>query len=274
VSDPILSITTGTRNRPDSIERFVASVLEHTRVPFELLVADASDRVPPFSCSDARVRVHREDPPLGPVRGSNALFRRASGSWVCFLNDDLEVTPGWDEAVMTATARHPEVDLFCLPVLERGEQSAKILLFCGLPYACMGVVRREAGEALGWYDESYRFYATDPDFAMRVIVAGRRLAPVLGTCMVHERVVDEERASHGAALVWDNARLSRTWRPRLAEQYRRYRRTSFRYFRGLETTFSEAWDTEALDVPIGAATPSRPLRPHRVDAPRWWLPWA
>ena len=247
---PVLSITTGTRNRPSSIHRFVASVLATTRVPFELLVADASDRAPTFRCADARVRVYREEPPLGPVRGSNALFRRARADWVCFLNDDLQVTPGWDEAVLAAAARFPRADLLCLPVRERGEPSAKILLYWNLPYACMGVVRREAGDALAWWDEGYAFYAVDPDLALRMIAAGRRLAPVLRACVIHDRLADEERASHRQLLARDNARLERLWRPRLPELRRRYRRTSYRYFRGLETTFSRAWNTDALEVPL------------------------
>jgi GT2 family glycosyltransferase len=267
VPTPVLSIATGTRNRPESINRFVDSVLQKTRVPFELLVADASDRSREFRCADHRVLVRREDPPLGPVRGFNALFRLARGRLVCFLNDDLEVTPGWDKAVLWAATRFWRADLLCLPVLERGEQSPKILLYCGLPFACMGVVRRKAGEAMGWWDEGYAFYAVDPDFAMRVITTGRRLAPVLGTCVVHNRLADEERASHRELLERDNARLDGLWRPQLAELYRRYRCTSYRYFRGLDTVFSEVWQTDALEVPLAGTPTRRPRRPHRVDTP-------
>jgi GT2 family glycosyltransferase len=273
VAAPFLSITTGTRNRPDSIERFARSVLKQTTVPFELLVADASDRVPPWSCGDPRVRVVREDPPVGPVRGSNALFRQARGEWVCFLNDDLEVTPGWGEAVAASIARCRRADLLCLPVLERGDEVPRILLYYGLPYACMGVVRRSAGEALGWYDEGYRFYATDPDFALRTIASGRWIAPVRGACVVHDRVADEERASHADALARDNARLHALWSPRFPALYRRYRRTSYRWFRDLRVSFSEVWNTDALEVPLDDSdrkARKRRSRRHTVDAPGWW----
>jgi GT2 family glycosyltransferase len=278
MDEPLLSITTGTRNRPDSIARFVRSVLSHTRAPFELLIADASDRESPpelasLVAGDARLRVVREDPPLGPVRGSNALFRRARGRWVCFLNDDLEVVPGWDAAVLAAAERCPRADLLCLPVLERGDTSAKILLYQGLPYACMGALRRSAGEAVGWYDEGYAFYATDPDLAMRLLAAGRGLAPVLGTRVVHERVADAERASHREQLARDNVRLALRWNGHMRELRRRYRRSSYRHFRGLETTFSEVWNTEALEIPLAPAASRRRLRnPHQVDAPGWWIP--
>lgn len=270
---PVLSITTGTRNRPASIERFARSVLQHTTVPFELLVAEASDREPFWSCDDARVRVFREDPPLGPVRGSNFLFRQARGAWICFLNDDLEVRPGWGEAVLASIARCPKADLLCIPVLERGDEVPRILLYHGLPYACMGVVRKSAGDALGWYDEGYRFYATDPDLALRMIAAGRWIAPVRGTCVVHDRIADEERASHAAALERDNARLLELWEPRLGALHRRYRRTSFRWFRDLGVSFSEVWNTDALEVPTTGPARRPNARAHTVAAPYWWLPW-
>jgi GT2 family glycosyltransferase len=274
VTSLLLSITTGTRNRPAPIESFVRSVLAHTTVPFELLVADASDRVPPYTNADPRVHVVREDPPVGPIRGSNRLFRQARGRWVCFLNDDLEVTPNWDRAVVASIERCPRADLLCIPVLERGDATAKILLYHGLPYACMGVVRREAGDALGWYDEGYRFYATDPDLSMRMLEAGRWIAPVRGACVVHDRLADDERASHHESFQRDNQRLLERWTPRLPALSRRYRRTSYRYFRDLETTFSEVWNTEALEVPLANAPRSeRRGRPHTVDAPGWWLPW-
>ena len=176
-SEPCFSLVTGTRNRPDAIARMIRSALDHVDASFELLVGDASDRPGGFERIDPRVEVIREPEPLGYTRGFNALFRRARGRFVCFLNDDVELPPGWGSALLAATLRHPEVDLFCLPVIERGESAPSILLFMGMPFACMGAVRREAGEALGWFDEGYAFYGADPDLSLRLIASGRRLAP-------------------------------------------------------------------------------------------------
>ncbi len=95
---PLLSIVTGTRNRPDLIADMVNSVLAHTKHPFELLIADGSDGEP-FVCNDPRVRVFPETEPLGSVRAYNAVFEQAQGDFVCFLNDDLVVLPGWSVAI-------------------------------------------------------------------------------------------------------------------------------------------------------------------------------
>ncbi len=271
VSDPLLSIVSGTRNRPEFVARFVWSVLEHVTVPFELLIGDASDGGSFFESPDPRVHVYPERVRLGPPRGYNALFRRARGAWVCYLNDDLEIGAGWSEAVVAALARHPEADLFCLPMLEPGEPGPIILLYQQLPYANMGMVRREAGDALGWFDEGYRFYATDVDLAMRAIASGYRIAPAIGAHVFHHHLPDEERVGNQDFLDGDNERLRRTWRPRRKELRRRYRRTSFRHFRGLGTRACPNYHCDAIDVPLDPAARTRPRQPHRVKAYGWWL---
>ena len=270
--DPILSIVTGTRNRPESIARMARSVLAHTGVPFEMLIGDASDGGPSFASGDPRVHVHREAPPLGPPRGYNALFRRARGAWACFLNDDLEVRPGWGEAVLAAAARYPKADLLCLPVVEPGYPAPLVWLYLGIPYACMGAIRREAGEALGWFDEGFEFYATDPDFALRVVSAGRGLAPVPGAHVLHHRLADALRVVNRSRFERDNARLGRRWHAKRRALRRQYRRSSFRNFRGLETLWCEPYRTFALELPVDTAQPAHRVRnPHRVKAHGWWL---
>lgn len=270
----MISVIVGTRNRPQLIERFVASIVAHTTHPFEVLVGDASDRVPCYESGDSRVRVLWESEPLGYVRGYNALFREARGSYVAFLNDDLEVLPGWSEGVMGLFQRHPKVDLACLPMVEPDEEGAFLLLYSGIPYACMGVARREAGEALGWFDEGYRFYAADPDFSLRLILSGRRLAPVFGPPLVHHKHPDGARDANRAHLERDNRRLQEIWTRRMKQVRRSYRRGSSRYFRGLETRWSEAHQTDALEIPgSDADRPLNPRRPHEPRGSPWWAPW-
>ena len=268
---PRLSIVTGTRNRPESVERFVRSVLANVDEPFELLIGDASSQGRFFVSPDPRVVVFPEDPPLGPPRGFNALFRRARGEWVCFLNDDLEVGPGWSRALVAEMERHPEVDFFCLPMIEPGEPGYFIPLYHELPFACLGVVRREVGDALGWFDEGFRFYATDPDLALKAIDAGVRLAPAAGARVLHHRLSEDPSAGSRALYDADNGRLSRMWRPRRRALRRRYRRTSYRYFRHLGTRHSDFYHGPVLEIHAADGAPLRPARRHRVKAWGWWL---
>jgi GT2 family glycosyltransferase len=269
VSEPLFSLVAGTRNRPEAVARLIASVQAHAGNRFELLIGDASDRAGGFAAADPRIEVIREAQPLGYPRGYNALFARARGRFVCFLNDDAELCPGWGAALRAAVERRPEVDLFCLPVVEPGESEGSILLCMGIPFACMGAVRREAGAAVGWFDEGYAFYGADADFGLRLVAAGRRLAPAPGADVIHHFAEDAHRVGNAPLLAQDNARLAQIWRPRRAELRRRYRRGSFRYFRELETSVSAIYGASALVAPRPDALPARAR--HRVKAPGWWL---
>src|SRR5262245_21776834 len=40
---PLLTVVTGTRNRHDELTRLIDSVIRLTRVPYELIIGDASD---------------------------------------------------------------------------------------------------------------------------------------------------------------------------------------------------------------------------------------
>jgi GT2 family glycosyltransferase len=260
----MLSIVTGTRNRPDSISAFVRSILEHTTHPFELLIGDASDDEP-FACEDERVRILPETEPLGACRAYNRLFRAARGEFVCFLNDDLEVLPEWSDRIFDVFARHPEVELAPIPLIEPDEPLPFVMLYHDVPVTQMGVVRRAAGEQLGWFDECFRAYGTDVDFTMRFVASGRAMAPVFGRVVHHHKLEDDLRTSTSATLQRDNQTLSQRWRPRVPALRRAYRRVSYRYFRRLSTRWSEGYRRRLLTIP--AAPEARPwvsLHPHRV----------
>jgi glycosyltransferase involved in cell wall biosynthesis len=272
MDDPLLSIVTGTRNRPESLALFVRSVLEHTRQPFELLIGDASEG-PPFRSRDPRVRVFPEAVPLGYARGYNELFRRARGELVAYLNDDVEVLPHWSETVLAAFERHPEIDLVCIPLVEPGDPDPFLLLYQEMPVAQMGVLRREAGRALGWFDERFWFYGADTDLSLRVMDAGRRLAPAFGRPLLHHRLDDGERDRNMRCAPPDLRMLDQLWKRRLNATRRRYRRTSFPYFRGLEVSRRSDYGADVLRIPLEPnGLPRQPARPYRLKR-RWLSAW-
>lgn len=271
---PLLSIVTGTRNRPKLIADMVSSILENTEHSFEILIGDCSDGAL-FTCEDPRVRVIPEPVPLGFGRGYNKLFKQARGDFVCYLNDDLVVLPGWSTAIFDVFERHPEVDMACIPVIEPDEPAPFLLLFWQIPVAQFGVLRREAGEALGWFDERYRFYAPDVDLSMRVIDSGRRLAPVFGRVVRHFRIEDSQRDENEMNLKPDNKLLFKSWKKRRWKIIRKYRKNSFRYFEGFETRQSGGYyNAILLTVPEHPdARPRLPSQPYLVERPgiREWL---
>jgi GT2 family glycosyltransferase len=249
LEQPLFSLVTGSRNRPESLERFLASVKEHTTHPYEVLIADASDT--PYESGDERVRVFPEPEPLGFVRGYNRVFPEARADWVVWLNDDVELMPGWSRLLAATISRGPQVDLFCLPLSEPGEEEPFLLLYHGLPLACFGCMRRLAGEALGWFDEGFGFYGADPDLSLRVTATGRRIAPVLGRPLFHHREEDDLRPANEASSSADTARLDKLWRRKVRSLRRLYRKRSKPYFGGLKKGFCERYWSPTFRIPVG-----------------------
>ncbi len=100
-------------NCPELTEACLLSVARHTFIPHEvLLVDDASDE--PAAAVFRRLAV-------GPVRllhnevrrsfsaNNNLAAREARGEYLCLLNNDTLVTPGWLEALIAVLEREPDI---------------------------------------------------------------------------------------------------------------------------------------------------------------------
>ena len=113
-----LSAVIPTRNRPEDLERAVASVYAQSRLPEELLIIDQS----PDEASRTRVEAlaaRQGGPPVltyvldagiqGLVQAKEAAAARAGGDIVCFLEDDLVLDPGYFAALERGFHVHPEM---------------------------------------------------------------------------------------------------------------------------------------------------------------------
>ena len=96
---PVVSVVLPTRNRPDSLQRAVASVLGQTRRDWELVVVDdASDErtrslLPAVVTGDPRIRLLHHEARRGGGAARNTGIEAARGPWVAFLDDDAEWRP-------------------------------------------------------------------------------------------------------------------------------------------------------------------------------------
>src|SRR5512146_1850241 len=91
---PLLSLVTGHVNRHRSLVRLIHSIREHTTVDWELVISDASDEC--YQTNGPRIVVLEEKPRLSNTQGYNRAFHRTKGQWIIYLNDDAEVTAGYD----------------------------------------------------------------------------------------------------------------------------------------------------------------------------------
>lgn len=88
-------------NRWDLTSRCLEALAEHTRMPHEIIVVDngSTDVTPSRLAESPDVRVIRNDSNRGFAAGCNQGIAAARGEFVCLLNNDTEVTPGWLEAL-------------------------------------------------------------------------------------------------------------------------------------------------------------------------------
>ena len=97
-------------NQPALTRRCVESVLAHTRTPARLLLVDNGSDAPTqaylasvASHGSVQVQTLRNDTNEGFARGMNRGLRASGAPWVCLLNNDTIVTPGWLTELPRAT---------------------------------------------------------------------------------------------------------------------------------------------------------------------------
>lgn len=219
-----LSLVTGTKNRPESFARLVASVVRHTDVPWELIAIDGSDT--PVTCDVPQVRIFPEAPRgCGCVKAFNLGFTQTRGEWVIYLNDDAEVCEGYASAAIAFMEAHPMIGLGCLHYSE-GDKPFHVNDAWGVLYANFGIIRKSLGRQVGWFDDDLRMYGNDNSLTLRVLMAGHGVADIPEARIIHHSVKDSLREENQKSRRRDNEILSYKYMP-----YRdRWRRTFIQHY--------------------------------------------
>lgn len=243
---PELSLVTGAMDRPESFARLVDSIVRNTFVDWELVVSDASEV--PLTCDVEQVRILPEKPRLGCVKGFNRAFREAQGEWVIYLNDDATVEPGYDVAAIDFMKRHPRIGLGALHYSEPNAQPPKpfhINGAWGVPYGNFGIIHRELGNHVRWFDEDLTMYGNDNSLALRVLLADYGIADIPDARVVHHSVKDQARIDNQRHRRRDNEILTEKYMP-LKDQWRSA------YHRHRVFSETEAWPHGVRPVTVTA----------------------
>lgn len=227
-----LSLVTGTRERPESLRRLVSSIEENTAaVEWEVIIADVSDRAFELNAVGSKakglgaIHIFREWPPLGCSRGYNRAFAKASGEWVIWLNDDCEVLPGYAETAIKFMEENPRIGLGALPYSNKGGPfMVNANSFDGMIYANFGIIRRELGNQIGWFDEVVKMYGCDNSIGFRVLLAGYGIAEVPGRFILHHEHPDPQRIENLKSQHQDADRLKAKYEPLLPQMRATYER--------------------------------------------------
>ncbi len=208
---PRVSVIIVTWNGRGLLERFLPSVLATDYPDLEVVVADnASDdgTTEWLEATHPEVVVVRHPENWLFARGNNAAVPQAAGDVLCFLNNDVEVPPGWLTPLVGALS-DPGVVAVQPKLLQHGDRqrfeyagaSGGFLDALGYPFTrgrlfdtlepdlgqyddardifwatgAALVVRRWAFEAAGGFDESFGMHMEEIDLCWRLQRAGGRI---------------------------------------------------------------------------------------------------
>ena len=113
-----ISICIPTYNRLDVLQQAVASCLNQTLRPHEILIGDDSSRndteewvKASLADTDVKIRYFHNSPSLRQARNVNSLFTKAEGDLTVLLHDDDALIPTALETLYDCFLKHPEIDI-------------------------------------------------------------------------------------------------------------------------------------------------------------------
>ncbi len=218
---PTASIVIPTRARPDYLEVALASIAPQAAAAgADLLVVEDDHGPSPATRALAKrfgARYLAHPQPLGLNAARNTAIAHSRGELLVFVDDDVEVRPGWLEALLRAAHEHPDVQVFTGPIRPRlegragwsrhscGREGPPITaLDLGLEdtpdvryaWGANMTLRRSALERVGPFDAALGIYGDEQEWQDRLF-AQPRTRPIL---YVADAALDHRRSPADARL--------------------------------------------------------------------------
>jgi len=228
---PPASIIVPTRNRPGYLEVALASLApQAARAGAEVIIVD--DGALAANAALAK-RFGTRYLALGEPRGLNAARNAgaaaAAGELLAFVDDDVEVHEGWLDALIAATAAHPEVGVFTGPIVARFEgRRRRVCGREGPPITSMDLGPQDRGVTRAWganlairattlwavgpFDVHRRVWSGDEEeWEERHLAAGGRIRYVAAAGLDHRRSRADARLRALMAVAATRGREARAY---------------------------------------------------------------
>lgn len=201
---PLATIIVVTHNSARWLARMSAAVAAQSETRWRLVVVDNGSRAderPKLADLPAGASIIQCETNQGFATANNLAARDADTPYLVFLNPDAFPAPDWLAALIAAAERYPQVAAIGSTQLRADapgvyDGTGDVLHASGLAYrsnygkrpsappalgesfsACAAamLVRREAFEAVGGFDERYFCYFEDVDLCFRLRLLGHRV---------------------------------------------------------------------------------------------------
>ncbi len=202
-----------TQRRAPYLEVALASIIPQAHaVGAEVLVVDdGPDEATRAAAERHGARYLPHASPRGLNAARNTALQATDARLVCFVDDDVEVRPGWLDALLAAATACPdEVAVLTGPIHARfeghrfrscGREGPPITFLdlgpadrdCDHAWGANMAVRRSAIERAGAFDEARELYGDEQEWQARVKAAGGRIRYVAGAALDHRRAGDDAR---------------------------------------------------------------------------------
>ncbi len=239
LTDPTASIVIPTRERPGYLQVALASIAPQAAAAgVELLVVEDDRPSPEVSALAERFGAGHlsHTRPLGLNAARNTGVAHSHGELLVFVDDDVEVRPGWLQALLSAAREHPDAQVFTGPIrprLEgRGGWSRHSCGREGPPITALDLgprdtgevrfawganmtVRREALERVGPFDAALGLYGDEQEWQERLLAASRNgnrpIFYVAAAALDHRRSPADARLRSLARAARSRGRASRRY---------------------------------------------------------------
>jgi len=193
VGGPELSVVISTKNRPESLERTLASVRRQTcRHELEIVVVDDGS-TPPVGDLGPDVRLYRNPESLGMCGARNRCWREARGRYAVYLDDDAELET--DDALARALARARSVPRCAVVAFRqlRPDGSTHYMQPAVSDVACLTnrfygygfLFDRALLNELEGFRDPFGYYMEEIEISLRVLDRGYRIVYEPDSSVVH-----------------------------------------------------------------------------------------
>ncbi len=223
-----LSIVTGTVDRPEALKRLLTSVKLHTDISYQMIVVDSGNvavNYDDYKDQFENFDLIRDYPKKGYTKAYNQGFAIAKGRYVVFLNDDAEVLRSWAIEAVRFMDSNKWCGMGAIYFSEGGINGKyEIRSWLDLPYANFGVISKQLGDRLGWFDDYIYTYGADNSLTFKVYLAGQSITGIPHCKILHHPVMDLNKHENLERQAKDASNLLNRYRNRLPEMYSTYRR--------------------------------------------------